>query len=193
VADRALGLIAGGASVSEATAQVHRESGGKTAGCNPAHRSAPLSMLADLSDDQLADAAMAEARLTHRDPVAGEVAAAVNVLCRSLIREVPWQDAVGAIDDLVDLEEPYRNGGHAPDVLRAALHFVGTSGSFAEALERALAFAGPSNYCPVLVGSIGGARWGASAIPRVALEHVELLRMVRAVARALSASWPRES
>src|SRR5271169_5582215 len=34
VSDRALALVATGISVQEATAQVHRELGGKTAGCN---------------------------------------------------------------------------------------------------------------------------------------------------------------
>jgi ADP-ribosylglycohydrolase len=39
VSGRALELMAAGMSSSAASAQVHRESGGKTAGCNPAHRS----------------------------------------------------------------------------------------------------------------------------------------------------------
>jgi hypothetical protein len=86
-------------------------------------------------------------------------------------------------------EGPGSNGGFAPDVLRAALHFVGTSGSFAEALERSLAFAWPANYCPVLVGAIAGARWGASAIPPSSLAHVDILPRVRAAADALAAGW----
>src|SRR5262245_41205897 len=43
VSERALTLIASGMPALEVTAQVHREFGGKTAGCNPAHRSPPLS------------------------------------------------------------------------------------------------------------------------------------------------------
>jgi hypothetical protein len=43
--------MAAGMSPSEASAQVHREFGGKTAGCNPAHRSPPLAMLAAPADD----------------------------------------------------------------------------------------------------------------------------------------------
>ena len=39
VSERALELTAAGIPVPEATAQVHLEFGGKTAGCNPAHRS----------------------------------------------------------------------------------------------------------------------------------------------------------
>jgi putative intracellular protease/amidase len=54
VSARALALVAAGMPVQEATAQVHREFGGMTAGCNPAHRSPPLSMLATIADEDLA-------------------------------------------------------------------------------------------------------------------------------------------
>ncbi|HKB35918.1 MAG TPA: hypothetical protein VKD72_05655, partial [Gemmataceae bacterium] len=79
--------------------------------------------------------------------------------------------------------------GYAPDVLRAALHFVGTSACFTEALKRSLAFAGSANYSPVLVGAIAGSRWGASAIPQPALAHVAILPRVRVIAEALAAGW----
>ena len=190
VSDRAFALLATGMPVQEATAQVHREFGGKTAGCNPAHRSPPLAMLAAIGDDDLPGCAMAEARLTHHDPLAGEVAAAANKLCRALIRGDGWDVALRRCGRFAVLEGPGNNGGFAPDVLRAALHIVGTSACFAGALERSLAFAGPSNYCPVLVGAIAGARWGASAVPPPALAHVEILPRVRAAADALAAGWP---
>jgi ADP-ribosyl-[dinitrogen reductase] hydrolase len=189
VSDRALELIATGMPILEATAQVHRESCGKTAGCNPAHRSAPLSMLDAIADKDLAACAMAEARLTHHDPIAGEVAAAVNRLCRMLIRGVAWDDALRPFAGFTDQVGPGNKGGFAPDVLRAAVYFVGTSADIAEALERSLAFAGPANYCPVLVGAIAGARWGASAIPQPALAHVDLLLGVRATAEVLAVGF----
>jgi ADP-ribosyl-[dinitrogen reductase] hydrolase len=93
VSGRALELLAAGVRVADAAAQVHREFGGHTAGCNPAHRSPPLAMHAAVADDDLAGCAKAEARLTHFDPLAGEVAAAADGLCRSLIRGVRWGDA----------------------------------------------------------------------------------------------------
>jgi ADP-ribosylglycohydrolase len=158
VSERALELIAKGMPVSEATAQVHREMGGKTVGCNPAHRSPPLAMLASLADEDLAVCAHAEARLTHYDPLAGHVSAEVTRLCRSLIRGGGWGDAVRH-GSFTDDRGPGSNGGYAPDVLRAALYFVGASADFVEALERSLVFAGPANYRPVLVGALGGARW----------------------------------
>ena len=192
VSDRAFALLATGMPVQEATAQVHQEFGGKTAGCNPAHRSPPLSMLASIADEDLATCAMAEAGLTHHDPMAGEVAATVSKLCRSLIRGHAWDMALRQCGGFDGHEGPGNNSGFAPDVLRAALHFVGTSACFAEALGRSLAFAGSANYCPVLVGAIGGARWGASAIPQAALAHVDILPRVRATAEALASRWGKD-
>ncbi len=187
VSGRALELMASGLPAPEATAQVHREFGGMT-GCNPAHRSPPLAMLAAVADEDLAGCAMAEARLTHHDPLAGEVAAAVNKLCRALIRGASWDLALRQCGESAVQKEPGNDGGYAPDVLRAALFFVGTSACFTEALDRSLAFAGPSNYCPVLAGAVAGARWGASAIPP-SLGHVGILPRVRATADALAAAW----
>jgi ADP-ribosylglycohydrolase len=81
------------------------------------------------------------------------------------------------------------NGGFAPEVLRAALFFVSTHAGFGSALEAAIAFAGPANYCPVLVGAIAGARWGATAIPSGLLKHCDILNRVQTVAEALAVSW----
>jgi ADP-ribosylglycohydrolase len=189
VSARALALLAAGEPASDAPAQVDREFGGKTAGCNPAHRSPPLSMLAAIADEDLAGCAKAEARLTHHDPLAGEVAAAANKLCRVLVRGAAWDVALRQVSEFAAPDGPGSNGGFAPDVLRAAIYFVGTSASFAEALARSLAFAGPANYCPVLVGAIAGARWCASAIPPSALAHVDILPRARATAEALTAAW----
>ena len=189
VGARALQLLASGMPVQEATAQVHREFGGRTAGCNPAHRSPPLSMLASIADEDLAACVMAEAGLTHHDPLAGEVAAAVNGLCRALVRGVRWEEALGGCPRFAGTGGPGNDGGYAPDVLGAAMHFVATSGCFDQALDRSLAFAGPANYCPVLVGAIGGGRWGASAIPPSSLAHVDLLPRVRVAAEALAVEW----
>ena len=192
VSDRVFALLAMGMPAQEATAQVHREFGGMTAGCNPAHRSPPLSMLVAIPAEDLAAYARTEAGLTHHDPLAGAIAAAVNKLCRALIRGAAWDVALRQCGGFDGQEGPGTNGGFAPAVLRAALHFVGTSACFAEALERSLAFAGAANYCPVLVGAIAGARWGASAIPPSSLTHVDVLPRVFAAAEALAAGWVKD-
>jgi ADP-ribosylglycohydrolase len=199
VSGRALELMASGMSPSEASTQVHREFGGRTAGCNPAHRSPPLAMLAPLADADLAGCAVTEARLTHHDPLAGDVAAAVTALCRCLVRGFAWESAVQRPAEgrqaqtsealFSGQEGPGTSGGFAPEVLRAAVYFVGSSSSFPEALGRSLAFAGPANYGPVLVGAVGGARWGSAALPRQALAHVDILPRVETSARGLAAGW----
>jgi ADP-ribosylglycohydrolase len=199
VSERAFDLMASGMSAQNASAQVHRECAGKTAGCNPAHRSSPLAMLATLADEDVPACAMAEARLTHYDPLAGDVAAAVSTMCRCLIRGIAWEHAVRQSAEARRAETrnafrsvrqgPGTSGGFAPEVLRAAVYFVGSSSRFAEALHTSLAFAGPANYCPVLVGGIAGARWGCSAIPASALAHVDLLCRAETCAHGLAAGW----
>lgn len=197
--DAALRLVAAGFSFQEAAGHVDVRAKGLTAGCNPAHRSAPLAMLATLPDSGLAAAATTEAQLTHLHPLAGDAAAAVVLLCRALIRGQPWQDAVtlAAEDRLPETRQALtgdgdRNDeGFSPDALRAAVHFVGTSDTLSAALERSIEFAGPANYCPVLVGSIGGARWGSEAVPGGLLElHADLLPRLDKASEALARGWP---
>ena len=78
---------------------------------------------------------------------------------------------------------------HWLDTSGLALYFLDRSQSFAEALERSLEFAGPANYCPVLVGAMGGARWGAGAISANLLTHADLLPRVIPAADGLAAGW----
>lgn len=195
-----LTLAASGLPIEEAVAQVDERTGGMTAGCNPAHRSVPLAVCASIPDSELPEAAASEALLTHRHPLAGDVAAAVVRLCRALIQDASWSVALGVAGEgrneetrrslggstLTDLSP----SGYAPDVLMAAVHFVGTSPSFPIALARSVDFAGPANYCPVLVGSIGGARWGRNRIEETSLHHhPEILARVQAASNALAVGW----
>jgi hypothetical protein len=67
---------------------------------------------------------------------------------------------------------------------------VGTSESLSGALERSIDFAGPANYCPVLVGSIGGARWGAASVPATLLtRHEQQLPRLHSVHATLARGW----
>jgi len=202
VAALVLEQVVCGVPVDKAVAQADRELDGQTAGCNPAHRAAPLAMATFLDDDVLADCALREAALTHAHPLAGDVAAAVVVLCRALVRGYGWGAALSMAAlgrrpatgrALQPTASPKRlsRGGFAPDVLQAAVYFVTANASFDAALAASLTFAGPANYCPVLVGSIGGARWGASAIHVEALAHCRDRPRIAAAAAALSASSQR--
>jgi ADP-ribosylglycohydrolase len=191
-----LSLIDGGMDADEAVERVHNQAGGLTAGCNPAHRCPPLAMALFLPDEELAGCALREARLTHHHPLAGDVAAAVAVLCRALIRGEHWDSAVSGAAagrlrptiQALDLASPapLSPGGFAPEVLRAAVHFVACHDTFADALSASLAFAGPANYCPVLVGAVAGARWGATAITANLLPKCSLMIRVRSAAEVLA-------
>lgn len=193
--------------------QVDRERKGMTAGCNPAHRAAPLAMLASLPDNGLPDtslpdndlaaAARADAALTHAHPLAGDVSAAVVVLARALVRGTDWRMAVAqaSVGRLPRTEDamvlpgthPPTRGGFAPEVLQAALVTLDASPDFGTAMERALALAGPANYAPVLVGSLGGARWGRGAVPEELLQmHAGLRDRIEAVSRQLGWGWDRQ-
>lgn len=169
VAERVFDLVIAGMPNAAALAQVHRERSGHTAGCNPAHRIAPLATCPDVPDDQLAEVAQVEAALTHFDPLAGDVSAAVAVLIRLLVSDVPWRSALdeAAVGRMSKTQEALTSlysgnlspGGYAPDVLGAAVHFLDTQPDFKSALNESLLFAGPANYCPVLVGAIGSVRY----------------------------------
>ena len=195
-AARVFTLVDSGLSFPVAARQVHIETGEQTAGCNPAHRSAPLAMMSHLNTQQLAEYAMEEATLTHHHPLSGDVAAVVVMICHQLVRGSTWDNAIESAcagrlpETQISMRKPefnsLNNGGFAPDVLAAAVYFVGTSVSFEDALDAALQFAGPANYCPVLVGSIAGARWGMSSINQSMLEHCTIESRIRAVAESLT-------
>lgn len=94
VAERVLSLAQSGIPVDAAVLRVDRELAGMTAGCNPAHRAAPIAMALLIPDAAMAETARREASLTHRHPLAGDAAAAVAVLCRALIRGAFWETAL---------------------------------------------------------------------------------------------------
>ena len=79
-----LSLAHTGISVDSAVLRVDRELAGKTVGCNPAHRAALIAMAATIPDEAVAETAPQEASFTHHPPLAGDAAAAVAVLSRTL-------------------------------------------------------------------------------------------------------------
>lgn len=87
-------------------------------------------------------------------------------------------------------------GGFCLKVLGAALHFAISATSVEEGLRESKKFAGADNYCPVLVGALLGARFGASqVVPSVHTrshtreQYAPLMSEVTAAATALAASW----
>lgn len=197
VTGRVLGLVAEGSTFDEAAAHVDLKICGQTAGCNPAHRCAPLAMAPFLDDTELVRAALSEASLTHAHPLAGDAAAAVAMLCGVLIRGEEWESALeragkgrlGEVRRALAAIAPAGRGGYSPVALGSAIFFIGTSFSLTDALSRSIAYAGPENYCPVLVGSIGGARWGRSAVPTQLLPAGKLWKRIDVVTTALTNLW----
>jgi len=193
-----LARIEAGEKPEQAAATVHRMQRGKTGGCGPAHRVAPLGLLPCVPDEALPDAARSEARLTHLHPDAAEAAVAVAVLLRSLVRGSGWQAAVtrtipvarGPVRDacLRWRHAPAARGGHAPVVLAAALHFAGTLDA-AQAIHAAIAF-DEENYVAVLTGAFVGARYGLRALNAVSLPGQTVSVQAQAIATAIGQAWP---
>ena len=183
----------------DAAAIVHQEVNGLTAGCNPMHRALPLAFLPGSIDGM----GRAEAMLTHRHPLAGEASEAFLGITRCFLSDdstaKPLAEIVVQLADrhtepirealLDSTARPLDRGGFAPEVLRAALHFVRRAKDFESAVSASIQFAGPSNYCPVIVGAFAGALYGESRISRQALEHcqADVVRRALALADALFA------
>ncbi|MCA9755172.1 MAG: ADP-ribosylglycohydrolase family protein [Candidatus Eisenbacteria bacterium] len=195
-----LSQVERGISFDAAVANADKELRGLTAGCNPAHRAAPIAMSAPIADADIESVAIREAGTTHAHPLAGQTSAAVARLCRLLVRGTPWTTALQRVAESSDErvrralevqdESDINAGGFAPDTLAAAIYHLGRADSFAEAIDRSMAFAGFANYCPVLVGSIGGARWGRSQIEASQLEHHgSLVEKLDSLAKSMAADW----
>ncbi|MDC0228214.1 ADP-ribosylglycohydrolase family protein, partial [Alphaproteobacteria bacterium] len=140
----------------DASIQVNKALKGNTAGCGPAHRIAPLATFKNIPTNKLVDYARQEARITHYHPDAGNCSGIMVLLCRYLLEGCSWNES----KDLVSKDENVKttwaniqnanlnNGGYVLDVMQSAFHFLDRE----DALNNSLTFAGPANYCPVIVG-----------------------------------------
>jgi ADP-ribosylglycohydrolase len=160
--------------IDEAVQLADKKYGGHTAGCSPAQRSYPLAFCAFIPDDDLLDFTKLEAKLTHQSLLAGEVAGIVNIICRSLLKNKSWSEAVSSAFTTpqlhADIQAIYgrhhrfatpaveTHSAYAPTVLNAALHYVASSTDPAQAIAKA--HAKDKHYCTPLVGILAGARWG---------------------------------
>jgi ADP-ribosyl-[dinitrogen reductase] hydrolase len=172
----AMGELDRGTDPEEAVRIAHEKLGGNSGGCGPVHRAAaPLALCRHIPTSQLAEAVIQEAKLTHFDPIARDVSAAVALTIRYLLNESGGGDLASLVRagrgrlpvTQAALEggtiQPIKPSGYAPDALQAAIYFLQSSTSLEEALERSIRFAGPENYCPILVGAIGASfKWGDS-------------------------------
>lgn len=140
---------------------------GHTAGCNPAHRIAPLALFPFIMTADIGRFARQEAIITHYHPLAGEMSALMALICRLVIDGYSW----GEVKRISKKMEPsawaavdnanISAGGFAPDVMRTALHFLDGQDS----IQWAIDFAGQANYAPVLVGTIDCLRQPQAVVP----------------------------
>ena len=160
--------------INEIVRLTDKQSNGSTAACGPAHRSFPLSLCPWISYDDLFEVTMREAALTHQSPIAGQTAGIINLICRSLLQEKSWSDAITLAfatsrlhDDVSSVLFRYSRSAslstkthpaYAPTALVAALHCV----SKALSLDHAITVAKELNNfsCLPIVGILGGIRWG---------------------------------
>ncbi|CAF1447578.1 unnamed protein product [Rotaria sordida] len=176
---------------------------GRTAGCGPAQRSYPLAFCQYIKDDDLFDCTLLEAKLTHNNPIAGQVAGIVNLICRSLINNNDWNDAVNSAlatprlhKDIMEMAF-HRNrrfyhdlgtpAAYAPTALNSALYCVSVSDNAAQAIANACDK--DKSYCAPIVGILAGARWG---IPlETYKDNINDLQLapLRDIASKLSTIW----
>ena len=127
---------------------------GATAGCNPAHRIAPMAAFSFIETENIPVIARAEARLTHWHEHAGDAASIIALLCRLMIQGNDWQSSKALAEKLdprgwkTVLSGKFSDSGHAPDVVKTAIHFLDLNADLGEIKK----FAGPANYSPVIFG-----------------------------------------
>ncbi|MEC7985042.1 MAG: ADP-ribosylglycohydrolase family protein [Myxococcota bacterium] len=144
-------------------------------GVAPAHRASPIAIF--LSGEELDRALYQEAKMTHFSEISAQVSIMVGRICSLLLQNLSLEDAIQRskrgldrrVCPMVPAIDSCSAGGYAPDVLASALAFLLHYDSFEESLCAALTFAGSANYCPVLVGAIGGCLYGG--IPASLMQH----------------------
>ena len=180
-----------------------KELGGHTAGCGPAQRSFPLALFCGIEDDDLFEASLDEARLTHWDPLAGHVAGVINLIIRGLLHGQSWGDAVnsaflapGLSPDLLNVGRCYHRWsamgssiqpGLAPSVLGSALFHISSTSNAAAAIKAAQTK--DKYFCAPLVGILAGARWGLTVDLYESQTNDENVKRIRSVANLLRGLW----
>ena len=190
--------------ITELVKTIDKEMNGLTAGCSPAQRSFPLALCARIDDDDLFELSKQEAALTHFNPQAGQVAAVVNAICRSLLRNKTWSDSIrssftspGISGDIISVSQRYMrspdpytptHAAYAPTVLNAALYFVHQSTNARDAIEKARTKG--NCYCAPIVGFISGIRWGIPVeMYANKVNDLQIIKMCE-MADKLSNAWP---
>jgi ADP-ribosyl-[dinitrogen reductase] hydrolase len=187
-----LATVAAGSDSFHATSSIHA-GGFDTAGNGALMRATPLGVLYAGRDQQLRDATLADAALTHFDPLAGKVALVHNQAIgwlvtggsQRLVAEL--KDPSGLDDRIEDVVIPATAGilsmatklaasepGSALASLAVGLAAAFNADSFEAGVVWAANLGGDASVNGAVTGALMGARLGAAAIPprwREALER----------------------
>jgi ADP-ribosyl-[dinitrogen reductase] hydrolase len=200
-----LGKVAGGDDSQRATTDVHF-GGGSTSGNGALMRTTPIGVAFAGHDEALRDATLADAAITHFDPLAGKVA----LLHNQVVAWMLTSDAQRVFDELKDgswlddrIEDvvvPATSGTHtyAESLARSepgsaiasiavALAAFFNADDFEQGLVWAVNLGGDADTNGAVTGALLGARLGASAIPARWLDPLERRAEIEALAPRLAA------
>ena len=200
-----LGSVDGGTDAYRATSAVHFE-GEVTSGNGAVMRTTPIGIAFAGRDDPLRDATLADAALTHFDPLAGKVALLHNQvvswvltggpqLAFDQLKDPEWLD-----DRVEDVVIPATSGvlkfavtlaksepGSALASIAIALAAFFNADDFEKGLVWAVNLGGDTDTNGAVTGALLGARLGAAAIPQRWLDALERRAELEGVGQQLAA------
>jgi ADP-ribosyl-[dinitrogen reductase] hydrolase len=200
-----LGSVEGGADAYRATSTVHL-GGEVTSGNGAVMRTTPIGIAFAGREDALRDATLADAALTHFDPLAGKVALLHNQVLSWVLTGGPQlvfdqlKDPEWLDDRIEDVVIPATSGvlgfavtlsksepGSALSSIAIALAAFFNADDFEQGLDWAVNLGGDTGTDGAVTGALLGARLGAGAIPQRWLDTLERRAEVEGVGQQLAA------
>ena len=186
-----LGSVDSGADAYRATSAVHFE-GEVTSGNGAVMRTTPIGIAFAGRDDALRDATLADAALTHFDPLAGKVALLHNQvvswvltggpqLVFDQLKDPEW------LDDRIAVTLSKSEPGSALASPAIALAAFFSADDFEKGLVWAVNLGGDTDTNGAVTGALLGARLGAAAIPQRWLDVLERRAELEGIAQQLAA------
>ena len=200
-----LGSIEGGADAFRATSTIHL-GGDVTSGNGAVMRTTPIGIAFAGRDDALRDATLADAALTHFDPLAGKVALLHNQvvswvltggpqLVFDQLKDPEWLDdriedvvipaTAGVLGFAVSLSKSEPGSALASIAIALAAFF--NADGFEQGLEWAVSLGGDTDTNGAVTGALLGARLGAAAIPQPLVDSVERRAELEGIGQQLAA------
>jgi ADP-ribosylglycohydrolase len=200
-----LGSVEGGADAYRATSAVHL-GGEVTSGNGAVMRTTPIGIAFAGREGALRDATLADAALTHFDPLAGKVALLHNQVLSWVLTGGPQlvfdqlKDPEWLDDRIEDVVIPATSGvlgfavtlsksepGSALASIAIALAAFFNADDFQQGLDWAVGLGGDTGANGAVTGALLGARLGAVAIPQGWLDTLERRAEVEGIGQQLAA------